>query len=258
MCCLSVRVHLNQSTCLSPPFDPSYLTLHFALTITATNHAGAWAGKLVELLKKETQRPAALATLPVVPRKRCIFNVHCPRPQQQIPEPVPCPARVAHTASRSGTGTAGGREGDRRWEEKEKEKDGNEDRNGEDRGRDQSHSSSSSSPYPSPHRDSPLVVGPKGVYFRPEGAGGKFITGISPSENQVKSPHSLLLSSFLFFSFSSLLFFCPLFSFLILSSLLFISLLFSSFLFSLFFFSLLFFSSIVFSSLLFSCFFRSS
>ena len=229
---------LNQSTCLSPPFDPSYLTLH--LQSLHTNHAGAWAGKLVELLKKETQRPAALATLPVVPRKRCIFNVHCPRPQQQIPEPVPCPAQVAHTASRSGTGTAGGREGDRRWEEKEKEKEGNEDRNGEDRGRDQSHSSSSSSPYPSPHRDSPLVVGPKGVYFRPEGAGGKFITGISPSENQVKSPHSLLLSSFLFFSFSSLLFFCPLFSFLILSSLLFISLL----------FSFLYFSSLYFSSLL--------
>ena len=110
MCCLSVRVPLNQSTCLSPPFDPSYLTLH--LQSLHTNHAGAWAGKLVELLKKETQRPAALATLPVVPRKRCIFNVHCPRPQQQIPEPVPCPARVAHTASRSGTGTAGGRETD--------------------------------------------------------------------------------------------------------------------------------------------------
>ena len=81
------------------------------------NSAGAWAGHLVQLLASGSQRPAAIAALPVRPRKRCIFTVHCPSRQHLVPPP-----------------------------------------------------------------STPLVIDPSGVYFRPEGTGGRFIMGVSPDE----------------------------------------------------------------------------
>ena len=139
------------------PAVPLIITVLYCTVLYLT--AGAWAGQLVELLKRETQRPAALAALPVVPRKRCIFNVHCPRPQQQQPLPHTTSNDVTlggeHTHMQRGRG----------GEDSERNRDG--------------------PGIPSPHCNSPLVVGPKGVYFRPEGAGGKYIAGISPAESEV-------------------------------------------------------------------------
>ena len=47
---------------------------------------GAWGGQLVDVLRKESQRPAALAELPVQPKKRYIFNIHCDK-KQMTPKP---------------------------------------------------------------------------------------------------------------------------------------------------------------------------
>jgi hypothetical protein len=95
------------------------------------------------MLKQETQRPAAIASLPVVPRKRCIFNIHCPKKQQQQKQVPVGSAEVPQ------------------WLEYEHGK-------------------------PPPPSNTPLVIGPKGAYFRPEGTGGKYIAGISPLESEVR------------------------------------------------------------------------
>lgn len=87
---------------------------------TFVNAAGAWAGRLVDLIAAKSPQPGNITSLPVKPRKRCIFTVHCPG-QQVASKPVP----------------------------------------------------------PS---NTPLVIDPTGVYFRPEGSGGRFITGVSPTE----------------------------------------------------------------------------
>jgi FAD-dependent oxidoreductase domain-containing protein 1 len=83
------------------------------------NAAGAWAGELVNLLASKTSNPKSIFKLPVKPRKRCIFSVHCP--ERSASKPVPPPS-------------------------------------------------------------TPLTIDPSGVYFRPEGKGGKFIVGVSPTE----------------------------------------------------------------------------
>jgi len=60
------------------------------------NAAGAWAGKLVDLIASQTPRPSAIHPLPVRPRKRCIFTVHCSAPthisEQQQGKPRPPPS----------------------------------------------------------------------------------------------------------------------------------------------------------------------
>ena len=82
------------------------------------NAAGAWAGKLVDDIALATSCSEAITPLPVSPRKRCIFNIHCPGLLQ--------------------------------------------------------------SKFPVPPINTPLVIDPSGVYFRPEGGHGKFIAGVSP------------------------------------------------------------------------------
>lgn len=114
---------------------------------------GAWAGKLIELLKSETQRPAAIASLPVVPKKRCIFSIHCPKVQ----------VKTSSTA----------------------------DHNGEERGYVPMWSEYEHG-YPPPPHTSPLVIGPHGVYFRPEGQRGKYIAGVSPAESEVSCSKQLI------------------------------------------------------------------
>ena len=53
------------------------------------NAAGAWAGHIVQLLAADAQRPAAIAAVPVRPRKRCLFTVHCPpSPGRVVPPPT--------------------------------------------------------------------------------------------------------------------------------------------------------------------------
>lgn len=99
------------------------------ITLTAgnfVNAAGAWAGKLVDIFAKEAQKSnssSPIHELPVKPRKRCIFTVHCPNIQ------------------------------------------------------------SPSNTYTCPPSSTPLVIDPSGVYFRPEGARGRFIAGVSPPED---------------------------------------------------------------------------
>ena len=86
------------------------------------NAAGAWSGKLLDLMAGASSSPTSISRLPVKPRKRCIFIVHCPG-QQKSSKPVPPP-------------------------------------------------------------NTPLVIDPSGVYFRPEGAGGRFLTGVSPEAHE--------------------------------------------------------------------------
>ena len=100
----------------------------------------------MELMKSEIQRPAAIAALPVVLKKRCIFSIHCPKVQVK--------------SVRSEDHDNGHRGGAPMWAEYE-------------------HG------YPPPPPTSPLVIGPHGVYFRPEGQGGKYIAGVSPAEIEV-------------------------------------------------------------------------
>lgn len=83
------------------------------------NAAGAWSNNIISQMRAKNPRLVA-ADIPVRPRKRCIFNVHCPE-------------------------------------------------------------DSSSAPVP-PHT-TPLTIDPTGVYFRPEGKGGKFIAGVSPNDD---------------------------------------------------------------------------
>jgi len=53
------------------------------------NAAGAWAGHVVSLMAADAQRPAAIAAVPVRPRKRCLFTVHCPSsPGRAVPPPT--------------------------------------------------------------------------------------------------------------------------------------------------------------------------
>lgn len=83
------------------------------------NAAGAWSNNIISQMRAKNPKLVA-ADIPVRPRKRCIFNVHCPE-------------------------------------------------------------DSSSAPVP-PHT-TPLTIDPTGVYFRPEGKGGKFIAGVSPNDD---------------------------------------------------------------------------
>ena len=39
------------------------------------DRTGAWAGQLIQALASHSQRPQSIASLPVQPRKRCIFTV---------------------------------------------------------------------------------------------------------------------------------------------------------------------------------------
>ena len=53
------------------------------------NAAGAWAGQLIQTLASHSQRPQAIASLPVQPRKRCIFTVlryNYPPPPPPFPQ----------------------------------------------------------------------------------------------------------------------------------------------------------------------------
>ena len=128
---------------------------------------GAWAGQLVDVLKKSSQRPAALASLPVVPKKRCIFHIHCPRePRSQI----------SHTNRGDNTDRDRGR--------------GIVNNGGNISLEDESDNLNG---IPRPSSNTPLVIEPGGVYFRPEGSGGKYIAGVSPSIEQVR----LLLTPYL-------------------------------------------------------------
>ena len=128
----------------------------------------------MDVLKKSSQRPAALASLPVVAKKRCIFNVHCPRQQLNLTTHENKEKdRNGGMKFISGSGSKNDRESDK---EKEREKEGVsdniwlEDENG----------------MPPPPSNTPLVIEPGGVYFRPEGAGGKYIAGVSPPAEQVR------------------------------------------------------------------------
>lgn len=85
------------------------------------NSAGAWSGRLVENIAKGLAKPGVIKKVPVAPRKRCIFSVHCPGLQK--------------------------------------------------------------SDYPVPSPNTPLTVDPTGVYFRPEQQQGRFICGVSPTED---------------------------------------------------------------------------
>jgi glycine/D-amino acid oxidase-like deaminating enzyme len=96
------------------------------------NAAGAWAGNFVDNIASLHINPSLIHPLPVKPRKRCIFTVHCS---------VPC-------SFPPGSGGVG---------------------------------SSDRKPAPSPK--TPLVIDPSGCYFRLEGGGGRFIVGVSPSED---------------------------------------------------------------------------
>ena len=107
----------------------------------------------MELLKSEIQRPAAIAALPVVPKKRCIFSIHCPKVQ------VKSSSSSDYNEEHRGKGGYG--KGSLMWQDYE-------------------HGC------PPPPHTSPLVIGPQGVYFRPEGQGGKYIAGVSPSESEVR------------------------------------------------------------------------
>jgi FAD-dependent oxidoreductase domain-containing protein 1 len=85
---------------------------------TVINAAGAWASNVFNIFRQQAAVPASIRGLPVMPRKRCIFNIHCSHKQLIIPD---C--------------------------------------------------------------DTPLVIDPTGVYFRPEGKNcNKFICGVSPAE----------------------------------------------------------------------------
>ena len=153
---------------------------------TFEHFLGAWAGQLVDVLKRSSQRPAALASLPVVPKKRCIFNIHCPR------EP-----RVPTSHSNRGNNKDADRDSDR---------DRNRDR---DRIRGTSNNignicsddeNENINGIIRPSSNTPLVIEPSGVYFRPEGSGGKYIAGVSPSAEQVR----ILLTAYLpYFAISS-------------------------------------------------------
>lgn len=108
------------------PKNPS-TTIHINAG-TVINAAGAWSGKFVENLSKSVSNSASVHPLPVNPRKRCIFSIHCRAP----------------------SGLA---------------------ENGKE--------------YPMPPSNTPLVVDPSGVYFRPEiGRTGHFIAGVSPAEHE--------------------------------------------------------------------------
>ncbi len=54
------------------------------------NSAGAWSGRLVDCIARDLAIPHAIKSVPVAPRKRCIFAVHCPG-THQINYPVPSP-----------------------------------------------------------------------------------------------------------------------------------------------------------------------
>jgi FAD-dependent oxidoreductase domain-containing protein 1 len=57
------------------------------------NAAGAWSGKLVQDFASALHKPASVAALPVKPRKRCIFSVHCPGTQVNLlPDSYPVPS----------------------------------------------------------------------------------------------------------------------------------------------------------------------
>ena len=111
--------------------------------------SGAWGGQLVDVLRKESQRPAALAQLPVQPKKRYIFNIHCDK-KQMTPK-------------------------QNHFEENEQNHNINimEIENYE-------------YGIPPPPAHTPLVIEPGGVYFRPEGQGGNYIAGASPPSNEVR------------------------------------------------------------------------
>ena len=130
----------------------SHLNVGHTSILSYTNE-GAWAGKLVEVLKSGIQRPAAIAALPVVPKKRCIFSIHCPKVQ------VKSSCSTDYNGEHRGKGGNGW--ASHMWQEYE-------------------HG------YPPPPHTCPLVIGPQGVYFRPEGQGGKYIAGVSPSESEVR------------------------------------------------------------------------
>lgn len=83
------------------------------------NAAGAWSNNIISQMRVKNPGLVA-AEIPVRPRKRCIFNVHCPEDSSSAPVP----------------------------------------------------------PY-----TTPLTIDPTGVYFRPEGKGGKFIAGVSPNDD---------------------------------------------------------------------------
>jgi FAD-dependent oxidoreductase domain-containing protein 1 len=86
---------------------------------TYVNTAGAWGGKLVDIFAKNAPNPNGIATLPVFPRKRNVFLVHCREKDHPIPPPL-----------------------------------------------------------------APLTVDPTGIYFRPEGQGGRYICGASPVDGE--------------------------------------------------------------------------
>ena len=128
---------------------------HFVSTPSTTlvkgglfvNAAGAWGGKLVQMFASTAQRPFAIAPLPVQPRKRCIFTVHCP------------------TTTAAGIPTNSNHKGRGGKEESILPPMGI---NG----------------HPIPPVNTPLVIDPSGVYFRPEGSytTGKYLMGVSPSD----------------------------------------------------------------------------
>ena len=122
----------------------------------------------MDVLKRTSQRPAALASLPVVPKKRCIFNIHCPR-EPMVP-------------------TSHSNRGNNRDENRDRDSD-------RDRIRGTSNNignicsddeNENINGIIRPSSNTPLVIEPSGVYFRPEGSGGKYIAGVSPSAEQVR------------------------------------------------------------------------
>eukprot|EP00981_Chlorochromonas_danica_P007015 scaffold1522_cov174-Ochromonas_danica.AAC.19 len=60
------------------------------------NCAGAWSGRLLNLFCKDLVRPQAIHSIPVVPRKRCIFTFQC-KPQQPNLPPVTTPLVIDPT-----------------------------------------------------------------------------------------------------------------------------------------------------------------
>lgn len=84
------------------------------------NAAGAWSNQLLQLILHSVSK-LTVASIPIRPRKRLIFTIHCPERHG-----------AAHV----------------------------------------------------PPSNTPLVIDPTGVYFRPEGSGQRFITGVSPNKSQ--------------------------------------------------------------------------
>lgn len=64
---------------------------------TFVNATGAWAGQLVDKFASQYSNPSKIHPLPVKPRKRCIFTVHCS---------VPCSFPPSSTSSSSSSGSS--------------------------------------------------------------------------------------------------------------------------------------------------------